>query len=128
MIVTKLYNSPGRALPLCWVIHMCRRFDTLFDLLRIEHDLLGVLFLVHQHQNELGTNPSRFFPQSFRVQFSATRGTHPPVFRLSAAHPHPGTTDLTISMCETETRDAKVDFNFEHAIAGMPVCCSVEGG
>ena len=36
--------GPGRVLPLCWVIWMCRRFDPRFDILGIEHDLLGHFF------------------------------------------------------------------------------------
>ena len=50
---TTSLEVPGRVLPLCWVIWMCSRFDPLFDILGIELDLFGVLFLIHQHQNDL---------------------------------------------------------------------------
>ena len=77
-------------------------FTPFFDLLRIEHNLFGVLFLIHQHQkahfgyqsfqNYIFLTPNSTLPRSFRVQFSAARGTPPPVSRPSTSqtpHPHP---------------------------------------
>ena len=82
-----------------WVIHMCRGFDPLFHFGRIEHDLFGVFFLIHQHKNDLlGTNPRKirsFWPQNTIFPsiflgpiFSGPRHT-PSNFRTE--YPPPGT-------------------------------------
>ena len=93
---------PGRVLPLCWANICAAILTPFFDLLRIEHNLFGVLFLIHQHQkahfgyqsfqNYIFLTPNSTLPRSFRVQFSAARGTPPPVSRPSTSqtlHPHP---------------------------------------
>ena len=79
--------TTGRVLPICWVIHMCHRFDPFFYLLRIEHDLFEYFFS-STNIITIFTNSSRirsfwpqipFLPRSFGIQFSAALGTTPPV-------------------------------------------------
>ena len=69
-----------------------------FDILGIELDLFGVLFLIHWHQNDLLGDPYRirsfwpqipFFPRSLWVQFSVASGTPPSVFGPSTPPPPP---------------------------------------
>ena len=72
---------PGRVLPLCLVIHMCRRFDPLFW---TSEDWTRSFEGTSTNTETIfwGTNPSRirffwpqipFLPRSFRVKFSAAR-------------------------------------------------------
>ena len=87
---------PGRVLPLCWAIYMCCHFDPLFW---PSEDWTQSFWLIHQHQkahfgyqsfqNYIFLTPNSTLPRSFRVQFSAARGTPPPVSRPSTSHTPP---------------------------------------
>ena len=97
-------GNPGRVLPLCWVIWMCRRFDPLFwhsgDWTR---SFGGTFSHPLTPKRSFGgtktTNPYRIrsfwpqipiFPRSFGVQFSAASGTPPSVFGPSTPPPGAG--------------------------------------
>ena len=96
----------GGGYSLCDGWYICAAVLTpFFHFGRIEHDLFGVLFLIHQQQSYLlgykTTNfyknrsfwpQIQFFPRSFWVQFSAASGTPPSVFRPSTP---PGMPPLT---------------------------------
>ena len=85
---------PGRVLPLCWVIWMCRRFDPLFWHSEDWNRSFGGIFFSSTNTKTIfwgikTTNSYRirsfrpqisFFPRSFWVQFSAASGTPPSVF------------------------------------------------
>ena len=46
--------TTGRVLPICWVIHMCHRFDPFFFLPSEDWTRsFWVLFLIHQHHNDI---------------------------------------------------------------------------
>ena len=95
---------PGRVLPLCWVIWMCRHFDPLFwhseDWTRSFGGIFshpptpkrsfGVLKLPILTEFDLFRPQISSFPRSFWVQVSAASGTPPSVFGPSTPPPPPG--------------------------------------
>ena len=106
-------TTPGRVLPLCWVIWMCRRFDPLFWHSKDWTRSFWGIFLSSTNTKTIfwgikTTNSYRirsfrpqisFFPRSFWVQFSAASAAHPRQFsdRVPPRVDNPGFSTLDSS-------------------------------
>ena len=91
----KVKPIPGRVLPLCWVIWMCRHFDPLFltfwglILIRLhQNDLLGYQNY-HSLQKSIFLAPNSIFPSIFLGPIFSRQRHNPISFRTEYPPPPP---------------------------------------